>query len=45
MHRAIAKLVVNPIASRVISGEFKSGDVVVDDGSEEDGGAVWIGKG
>jgi ATP-dependent Clp protease ATP-binding subunit ClpB len=45
MRRAIAKLVVNPIASRVISGEFKSGDVVVDDGSEEDGGAVWIGKG
>jgi hypothetical protein len=45
MRRAISRFVVNPIASRVIGGEFKSGDTIVVDGPEEVGGAMRIGKG
>jgi len=45
LRRAIARHVVNPIASRVIAGEFGKGDTVVVDGPEEAGGALRIGKG
>jgi len=45
MRRAIARHVVNPIASRVITGEFGEGDTVVVDGPEEEGGALRTGKG
>jgi ATP-dependent Clp protease ATP-binding subunit ClpC len=44
MRRAIAKLVVNPIASRVISGEFGKGDRIVVDGPEEEGAGMRINR-
>ena len=42
MRRAISRHVVNPIAGGVISGEYKSGDVVVVDGPGEQGGELRI---